>query len=170
MSGRAVLTPHNDHPSTNHPHAAACIPELCPHLSENPNAASTSLSRKLETIPSPLSLSAGTRARSRRCPSNYPRGLRVDSIPIACRVRRKRGPLPSNVSIRSDPAVPIPPPPALPRRITPDRVIACIAGNSVNVLHSARVGPLYDIAVYLPKSRRHAASEPIGKRHATGWE
>ena len=35
--------------------------------------------------------------------------LKVDSIPIGCRIRRKRGRLPSNVSIRSDSAVPIPP-------------------------------------------------------------
>jgi len=44
-------------------------------------------------------------------------------IPIMVRVCPKRERLPSNVSIRSDPAVPIPLPPTLTRRITPDRVL-----------------------------------------------
>jgi hypothetical protein len=50
------------------------------------------------------------------------------AIPVRLtRVCPKRERLPSNVSIRSDPAVPIPPPPTLTRRITPDRVLASIA-------------------------------------------
>src|ERR1035441_10034941 len=44
---------------------------------------------------------------------------------------------------------------------------ALLVGNPVNLPHLARAGPLYDKAVYLPRSRWQPALAKVGKPFAT---
>ena len=84
----------------------------------SPMKPSATLELLLAPLPNRFSISGGQS-------KPHARTTKLDSIPIACRVRRKRGRLPSNVSIRSDPALKDSATSQQSQsRVTPDRVIA----------------------------------------------